>query len=56
MTSKTTTLMQETDGLARFPAFPSRDDMQNWLHLYDSAVLTALSVYFSELPERVVAS
>ena len=56
MTSKTTTLIQETDGLARFPVFPSRDDMQNWIHLYDPAVLTALSVYFSELPDTVVAS
>ena len=56
MTSKTTTLIQEADGIARFPVFSPRDDMQNWLHLYDSAVLTALSVHFAELPNTVVAS
>ena len=56
MTSKTTTLIQEADGIARFPVFMPRDDMQNWLHLYDSAVLTALSVHFAELPNTVVAS
>ena len=52
MTSKTTTLIQEADGIARFPVFAPRDDMQNWLHLYDSAVLTALSVHFAELSEH----
>ena len=56
MTSKTTTLIQEADGIARFPVVMPRDDMQNWLHLYDSAVLTALSVHFAELPNTVVAS
>ena len=56
MTSKTTTLIQEADGIARFPVFDPRDDMQNWLHLHDPAVLTALSVYFSELPNTTVAS
>ena len=56
MTSKTTTLIQEADGIARFPVFDLRDDMQNWLHLYDPAVLTALSIYFSELPNTTVAS
>ena len=56
MTSKTTTLIQEADGIARFPVFAPRDDMQNWLHLYDSSVLTALSVHFSERPNTIVAS
>ena len=56
MTSRTTTLTQEADGIARFPVFAPRDDMQNWLHLYDPAVLTALSIYFAELPDTVVAS
>ena len=56
MTSKTTTLLQEADGIARFPVFPPRDDMQNWLYLYDSAILTALSVHYGKLPNTVVAS
>lgn len=56
MTGRTTTLIQEADGIARFPVFAPRDDMQNWLHLYDPAVLTALAIYFSELPNTVVAS
>ncbi len=56
MTSKTTTLIQEADGIARFPVFAPRDDMQNWLHLYDSSVLTALSVHFAERSNTIVAS
>ena len=56
MTSKTTALIQEADGIARFPVFAPRDDMQNWLHLYDSSVLTALSVHFAERPNTIVAS
>ena len=56
MTSRTTTLIREADGIAGSPVFEPRDDMQNWLHLYDSAVLTALSVHFAELPNTVVAS
>ena len=56
MTSRTTTLIREADGIAGSPVFEPRDDMQNWVHLYDSAVLTALSVHFAELPNTVVAS
>ena len=40
MTSKTTTVLLETDEAARFPVFPSRDDMQNWLYIYAPIVLT----------------
>ena len=56
MTSRTTTLIREADGIAGSPVFEPRDDMQNWVHLYDSAVLTALSIHFAELPNTVVAS
>ena len=54
MTSKTITLTgseKET-----FPDFPPRDDMQNWLYLYDTALVSSLSVYFGDLPHAVVAS
>ena len=44
MTSKTTMLTQEKGKLERFPDYPPREDMQNWLHLYDPGVLTSLTV------------
>ena len=54
MTSKTITLMgsqRET-----FPNFPPSDDMQNWLYLYDTAIVSSLAIYFGDLPHTFVAS
>lgn len=54
MTSKTITLTgseKET-----FPDFPPMDDMQNWLYLYDTALVSSLAIYFGNLPHTVVAS
>ena len=54
MISKTITLTgseRET-----FPDFPPRDDMQNWLYLYDTAIVTSLVLHFADLPDAVVAS
>ena len=42
MTSKATILTQEKGKLERFPDYPPREDMQNWLYLYDSSILTSL--------------
>ena len=56
MTSKTTILTQQKGKLERFPDYPPRDDMQNWLHLYDSGVLTSLTVHFADAPTVTVAS
>ena len=56
MTGKTTTLTQEKSKLERFPDYPPREDMQNWLYLYDSAVLTSLTIHFAEEPNVTVAS
>ena len=56
MTSKMTTLTQEEGKLERFPDFPPRDDMQNWLYLYDSSILTSLAIHFSDEPNVTVAS
>ena len=56
MTSKTTTLTQQKGKLERFPDYPPREDMQNWLHLYDSGVLTALTIHFADAPNVTVAS
>ena len=56
MTSKTTTLTQETGKLERFPDFPPREDMQNWLYLYDSSILTSLTIHFADEPNVTVAS
>ena len=56
MTSKTTTLTQEEGKLERFPEYPPRDDMQNWLYLYDSSILTSLAIHFADEPNVTVAS
>ena len=54
MTSKTITMTgseKET-----FPYFPPRDDMQNWLYLYDTAIVSSLTIHFRDLHHAVVAS
>ena len=56
MTSKTTTLTQEEGKLERFPEYPPRDDIQNWLYLYDSSILTSLAIHFADEPNVTVAS
>ena len=56
MTSKTITLTREDGKLDRFPDFPPRDDMQNWLYLYDTAIVSSLAIHFRGLPHTVVAS
>ena len=56
MTSKTTILTQEKGKLERFPDYPPRDDMQNWLYLYDSSILTSLTIHFADEPNVTVAS
>ena len=48
MTSKTITLTgseKET-----FPDLPPRDDMQNWLYLYDTAIVSSLAIHFGDFP------
>ena len=56
MTSKTTTVTQQTGELKRFPDYPPRDDMQNWLYLYETSVLTSLAIHFADEPNVTVAS
>ena len=56
MTSRTTTLTQDAGKLERFPDYPPRDDMQNWLYLYDTSVITSLSIHYAEQPNVTVAS
>ena len=48
MTSKTTTLRQEAGRLERFPEYPPRDDMQNWLYLYNPGVLNSLDIHLKK--------
>ena len=55
MTSKTTTLTQETGTLKRFPEFPARDDMQNWRYIYDPGVLNALSIHLKKTRPEATA-
>ena len=56
MTSKTTTLTQVKGELERFPDYPPRDDMQNWLYLYETSIVTSLAIHFAGEPDVTVAS
>ena len=56
MTSKATSLTQEKGKLERFPDYPPRDDMQNWLYLYETSILTSLAIHFADEPNVMVAS
>ena len=56
MTSRTTTLTQEAGSLERFPEYPPRDDMQNWLHLYEPSVISSLAIHYADEPNVTVAS
>ncbi len=56
MTSRTTTLTKEAGRLERFPEYPPRDDMQNWLHLYEPSVITSLAIHYADEPNVTVAS
>ena len=56
MTSKTTTLTQKREELEHFPDYPPRDDMQNWLYLYDTSVITSLAIHYADQPNVTVAS
>ena len=56
MTSKTTTLTQRGGELQRFPKYPPREDMQNWLHLYEPSIVTSLAIHFADTPDVTVAS
>ena len=56
MTSKATALSQKRDELECFPDYPPRDDMQNWLYLYDTSVVTSLAIHYANEPNVTVAS
>ena len=55
MTSKTTMLTQIEEGLERFPDYPPREDMQNWLYLYETSIVTSLAIHFADEPDVTVA-
>ena len=54
--SKATSVTERAGKLERFPDFPPRDDMQNWFHLHESAIGSALSIHFRNRPDAIVAS
>ena len=56
MTSRTTTLTKEAGRLERFPDYPPRDDMQNWIHLYERSVISSLAIHYADEPNVTVAS
>lgn len=55
MTGRTTTLTERGGKLQHFPEYPPRDDMQNWLHLYETAIVTSLGIHFAGEPNVTVA-
>ena len=56
MTSRTTTLTKGAGRLERFPDYPPRDDMLNWLHLYQPPVITSLAIHYADEPNVTVVS
>ena len=56
MTSKTTVIPQVKEELERFPDYPPRDDVQNWLYLYETSIVTSLAIHFADEPDVTVAS
>ena len=56
MTSKATAFSLKRDELECFPDYPPRDDMQNWLYLYDTSVITSLAIHYADEPNVTVAS
>ena len=56
MTSKTTVIAQAKEELEHFPDYPPRDDMQNWLYLYETSIVTSLAIHFADEPDVTVAS
>ena len=56
MTSRTSTHKKKAGTLERFPDYPPRDDMQNWIYLYEPSVLTSLAIHFANEPNVTVAS
>ena len=56
MTSKTSALTQVREELEHFPDYPPRDDMQNWLYLYDTSVITSLAIHYADELNVTVAS
>ena len=55
MTSKTTMLTHIEEELEHFPDYPPRDDMQNWLYLYETSIVTSLAIHFADEPDVTVA-
>ena len=45
MTTKTIARTREAESPDRFPDFPPRDDMQNWLYIYEPSITGALTLY-----------
>ena len=56
MTTKRSMLTQDTGGLERFPDYLPRDDMQNWLHPYETSIVSTLALRFAGDPDVTGAS
>ena len=58
MTTNATVPTRKTGQLLRFPDFPPRDDMQNWIYIYDDAVATSLKAFLrrNRTPNAIVAN
>ena len=56
MTTKPTTITQKPRTRERFPDFPPRDDMQNYLHLYRRSIISSLIIHFGNSDTTLIAS
>ena len=56
MTTKTKIPTPKVGKLLRFPDCPPRDDMQNWLYLYEDSATSSLIIHFGNSPDVIVAN
>ena len=56
MTSKTIIFTRGDGKIERFSDFPPREDMQNWIYLYQPTLLSALSIHLGSAENIIVAS
>ena len=56
MTTKTKTHTHKAGKPLRFPDYPPRDDMQNWLYLYEDSATGSLIIHFGDSPDVIVAN
>ncbi len=56
MTTKPTFTTQKSRIRKRFPVFPPRDDMQNFIHLHKRSIISSLIVHFGNSDTTLIGS